>query len=602
MKSESFDLERSISLPLQSPRGDPLGARSEITLQSPRKLLSSSRVDVAVKYMFAQSVLGKSISASPDEVASIYRQHIMIRTKGREPYREASKSTLFDFEEFYRELIRDTAENGFDFTSPIQVSGTTGQILNGAHRLAAALSLGLDTVSVRMDFTAGGRSWDLNWFRDYGFSVTALNLIKSTWLELTEATAKFVLVWPPALERFRLLNDSLTNFGETMDVAWYELGEGFAEFVLDVYSFQHGPNVSETAPHIREKARRLQEYGTDVALILLDQSRKEQNMVTQDLKLALRTSIRIDSLPEQDTVHMADTQAEQEHLEMIMLNERNMRSYREIPALGANLTRRLETLKEVMESLQLPRLSCSIVGGSVLELHGIKEADDLDIVLSPESRRGQFGPKSHKLCQDVDLVAENYFRQVPVEERGQMSDRALVSRPANYIYRRGYKFENIELLIQKKRYSQRPKDLADLRLIAANQATSGKDRDGTAIGLRAPELTGFAANERIQALDESSAEKLLSLANEAHIAGDLLTASGMYNRVLALDKENHEALCGLGLCALHRGDLVVASGFLSEALRVVPNYSPALLAMQQVQKELQQQTKSVALSKLKEGV
>ncbi|RTZ47584.1 FkbM family methyltransferase [Candidimonas sp. SYP-B2681] len=159
---------------------------------SPQALCSASRLDIPVKVLFARNYLGCSSLAETDAV-EMYRQHILRRTNGCEPH-AFGKASVGDYEQAFVVLIESIKEYGFlrHFAIPVDCNG---KILNGAHRLAAALALGLKTVPViTLPAPWEGLEWGLGWFLHSDFEPNEINALLLEWCELRSDDARLLLV------------------------------------------------------------------------------------------------------------------------------------------------------------------------------------------------------------------------------------------------------------------------------------------------------------------------------------------------------------------------------------------------------------------------
>ncbi|WP_349657580.1 FkbM family methyltransferase [Xanthomonas sp. 10-10] len=186
---------------------------------APLTLWTSDRLDIAAKLQFAQHYLGHS-SAKTIDAVGIYRQHIQQRTAGREPD-ALGKCCVADYELAFAKLIEDMRERGFQDHCAIPLDGD-GRLLNGAHRLAAALALGLSTVAVvRLPPQWRAVDWSMSWFLHNGFAPQQINALLSTWLQWHAQTGRFVVIEHHADEQAMKLTLALAQqFG---CVAWREV-------------------------------------------------------------------------------------------------------------------------------------------------------------------------------------------------------------------------------------------------------------------------------------------------------------------------------------------------------------------------------------------
>lgn len=183
----------------------PLATGAHIKQLSPRSVWNPQRLDIAVKLLYARQVLGKGDAAFASQVATLYRQHILYRTGGVEPG-SAIKHNVDDYEQGFRQLIAHMAAHGFASHAAIPLAAT-GQLLNGAHRLAAAIALDIPQIPCFMVPDTTGYDWGMRWFLQHDFTPADLNLILQGWRHGQGKQASALILWPdshsdlPALMR-----------------------------------------------------------------------------------------------------------------------------------------------------------------------------------------------------------------------------------------------------------------------------------------------------------------------------------------------------------------------------------------------------------------
>lgn len=147
----------------------------------PEEIWQADRLDISVKLLFARSFL-KPSNMQAGIAGGLYRRHILQRTKGQEP-ESLGKTSEEDYEYAFERLIESMRSSGFhdEFAIPIDCNG---RILNGAHRLAAALALQLDRVPVvRMPPSWHALDWGMSWFLRHDFHPEEINLLLRLWIE-----------------------------------------------------------------------------------------------------------------------------------------------------------------------------------------------------------------------------------------------------------------------------------------------------------------------------------------------------------------------------------------------------------------------------------
>jgi hypothetical protein len=160
-------------------------------------LFTPERLDLVVKYRFFRSLEhGFNRAAAED----CYRQHISKRTDGVEPadYEgvPSLKKNLEDYVFSCEKLLSSMSRDGFKSGTSVPVSKYGNYLLNGAHRVACAASLG-ELVHVELIPLSAGR-WDMTWFEMHGFSRDdRLQILHDLVDVAPERCIPFVL-WAPA--------------------------------------------------------------------------------------------------------------------------------------------------------------------------------------------------------------------------------------------------------------------------------------------------------------------------------------------------------------------------------------------------------------------
>ena len=132
-------------------------------------------MDLAVKYRFFRHLC---VGDDPDS-ERLYIWHIESRKAANAKINLGmdSKSGTDQYVTDCRNLLISMANRGFDPAYAIPVD-PDGELLGGAHRVACALALGIETVPVeRKDQRVWAPAWDRQWFVDNGMSASDLERV-----------------------------------------------------------------------------------------------------------------------------------------------------------------------------------------------------------------------------------------------------------------------------------------------------------------------------------------------------------------------------------------------------------------------------------------
>ncbi|WP_455886676.1 hypothetical protein [Pseudomonas rustica] len=187
---------------------------------APHTLWGVNRLDLAVKVFYALDHLqcGTDLPVRVD-AKNLYRRHIELRTGGREPG-NLLKQNIDAYERDFRRLIDSLAGGGFQARGAIPLS-EQGLILNGAHRLASSLALGLTDVACFAVPQAPSYDWDMGWFLWHGFSAQEIAVLLHVWVSTNPLKAR-VLVLESDDEQVCALATRMIYAGQPV-LAWRKL-------------------------------------------------------------------------------------------------------------------------------------------------------------------------------------------------------------------------------------------------------------------------------------------------------------------------------------------------------------------------------------------
>lgn len=185
----------------------------------PRDLCTANRLDILIKVELAKDYLQGKISKE-SSTAQLYIEHIIKRTNGTEPY-TLLKSKVSDYIDSFYQLIDSIKNKGFNrnFSIPIDKNGV---ILNGAHRLAAAIALEIPLVPItKFNDPWQALDWGMSWFLRNNFDTVQINLLLRRWIEVRNRSAQILAVSYEAQSfPISLMSDLASRFRIT---AWRDL-------------------------------------------------------------------------------------------------------------------------------------------------------------------------------------------------------------------------------------------------------------------------------------------------------------------------------------------------------------------------------------------
>ena len=91
------------------------------------------------------------------------------------------------------------ATEGFDTTLSMVPVSRSGFPLNGAHRIAAAIALGLPTIPVQHLASQAVYTWDHVFFTEKGLEAQYADFAMLQWTLLHVSNVSTILFWPEAV-------------------------------------------------------------------------------------------------------------------------------------------------------------------------------------------------------------------------------------------------------------------------------------------------------------------------------------------------------------------------------------------------------------------
>lgn len=147
----------------------------EAVLESPIKYLNGDNLDITVRVMYAKDILSE---ADCSKHRDMYKK-IMVNQMGeKEPTDDmipayfteyTMKKGFKAFDESFRELLISVKNNGFDRQYFIPID-SDGGLINGRHRLAAAIAVGKPVWTREYLFSGFHHHFNEQWLEKMGFS------------------------------------------------------------------------------------------------------------------------------------------------------------------------------------------------------------------------------------------------------------------------------------------------------------------------------------------------------------------------------------------------------------------------------------------------
>jgi len=407
---------------------------------NPLNALKPSRFDIPAKTSFARSILSGNTSSYPQ---SLYYEHLSIFNGFfEETPRKTSKE---EFTSAFHEIIRaHKTESFINKQSPIPMS-PSGQIIDGAHRIASAIIQDKDVHFVESPLYQSV-PYDFIYFRDKGLSEKSLDSMALEYLRLTPRKTHMVVMYP------------IIDFtDETASKILREVSDVVYEKTIDISSvgtnnFMHQLYFGESWVDRHNQSSLISKaeasFGTgrthyQIKVILIE--------THQPLKAISQAKQRIRKhFDNHHAIHITDTKLESEIVAKMVFNQNSIHLIN-----NQNLytpTPRFDDLFKAYSSKPANEERC-IDSGGVLAAYGLRDVGgDLDYIYRTTGKHPKESPDG----------ISNHLSEV---EHFEHSFDEIITNPAKHFYYLGQKFATLEVVAGMKTNRNEPKDRDDVRLI-----------------------------------------------------------------------------------------------------------------------------------------
>lgn len=324
---------------------------------------------------------------------------------------------------------------------PLAIDGT---ILNGSHRLASCIALRTQPTFVQT--SQPPEDYSFKFFVNRGVGNDILREVASH-IPNEEEEARLAILWPTAYSHqkaFEQLDlDILYKEEVSLDL--------FGLTLLITQTYPDDPWIG-TPPHFKgafEKATQC--FASHPVTIYLVVPNPQKSLT------AIKEIFRSKCCLGKAALHTTDTQIETGTLAATILNK-NWIALCQKTINQSLTTRALQKLYVIKKQYPDKLDQLMLDGSTVLMLHGLRDAEDLDIIIKPNH------PELDRNFNDINIRTEDQLKFYKTDINNLFRD----SR--NYMIIFGIKIASIELVKEFKINRQEKKDKSDLILIGSLKA------------------------------------------------------------------------------------------------------------------------------------
>lgn len=435
--------------------------REQLQNVDPKGLLCAGRLDVIVRYLLFRDIVYGKISK---EHKSLYCRTILTRTGAVEPvgfFSEENKRGIEAHIQSAERLCESIKKDGFKKEHYIPIADDFS-LYNGAHRLACAMALDKN-VWIRKCGNCGIQDMNFRWFCDNGFSFEDKIRILRGFADICHDCGIFVL-YSPVKDKWKYIERFIGRRMQIVGMTDMDFTKDYVAFTNLIHEIYHEYDKTSC---IEEKITLLKFAELKLRIILVSNEGGRQKDLYENIR---NTKIELRNLLNYDcaegayvTLHGSDSREEFDEMKQILLSVNNLRHL----GMRVNYTAR----KKFMDWIRDFKAHCQkygidtddtcIVGSSPLEVMGIRDSTDIDIVVSAELRK-VYGDGISHLTPTLDIATRDYVRN---GDKILIKDEQLIYDDNYHFMFMGCKFANIECILYRKSFSKREKDVKDVKLI-----------------------------------------------------------------------------------------------------------------------------------------
>lgn len=431
----------------------PETANVEIVHKDALDFVTVDRFDIIAKYLYIKSL---DLKYDTDFFFNLYKEHLNAFSLGG--FSEGGndeKNNFDDFVRIFKKLYKDLKDEGMDEKKSIIPVMNDDLIIDGAHRVAIGAYFNQKVPCVL--FNGNGYKYAPLFFKERGLGQEYLEYALMEHINLTkEKDIHVAIFWPIGTLNREKLQQAINHLAKRVNVIyWAEYGATYKLCRnLAILSYL-GEDWIGTADN-NYIGGDLHAEGTFYAHKSIVTVYFKHENLNEVLKIKEEVRDILGLLKK--SCHMTDNPEEAERLSRALLtkNSRYFLSYGK-PGFIKNVINNLRNMQKKLDYLEIPREDYIFDTGSVLALFGIRQANDVDILIRE---------KHLKKLKENNIDTHNEH----ILFYGKTLDD-LIMNPNNYFYVNDMKCLTLENILKlkynryNKPYQDAIKDISDIKLI-----------------------------------------------------------------------------------------------------------------------------------------
>ncbi len=408
------------------------------------KLLTWNRLDLAFRIMFLD-LKNTNYQLAKD----IYYEVIRVQTGDKFIEYGNNKKEFDHFLLEFENTLTNIIKNGYDDSISIVPLADDGSVINGAHRTAIAIYLGLRVSCIKTEQKL--MLCDYSYFYKWNVRPDLLELAVNNFIQYAN-NVYIAFLWPSGTSNFSKSYALFKNVIYKKKISFTPKGA----FNLLVELYKHMDWVGGYDNNFKGAQKKLIECFpcfTD-ALVVFFQA--NSLLEVQDIKDKVRNINNIGY----SSIHITDTKEEAKRISKILLNKNGLNFFNYGSPHSKSNQIKINYLQELSIKSGLKQ-EFVVDGGTVLSMYGIRDSDDFDLILSELMLTSELAVDIHN-----DQLA---YHGLPLSE--------ILYNPDNFFEYMGIKFVSLKQIHDMKVVRNTPKDRADVAKIKIYLESGGlKDK------------------------------------------------------------------------------------------------------------------------------
>ena len=406
----------------------------------PNALINKSRFDLNAKLLFLDGFKRNNY-----DYEDLYYSFINAFTLGtfNEPG-NTYKNNFEIFKETFKEIFNSINNEEFNSNKSIIPISREGIILNGSHRLAAAINLKKRVTCLRLNIKAP--CYDFKFFKKRLVSNDFLDqcAMKQIMISQDIFTA---IIWPSGTKEKVMIDDVLPNIFYKKDLKLSL--NGLKNFISIVYKNESWIGSLEDG-YSGSLLKALPCYADSPISLVLFKPNK-----LKDLPI-IKSKFRKIAGIGKSSIHINDSHEEAVMICNTFLNKNTMHFLEKFkPIKGKSFYINFKKFKNFINNYKLDKNLIALDGSMILSAYGLRDARDIDYI-AHSSIQKELNLNDGSLISLHNNKVRNYYRK-------NLDD--LINDSRNYFLYEDIKFISLKQLKIMKLLRQEKKDLVDIRLI-----------------------------------------------------------------------------------------------------------------------------------------